>query len=70
MTCNSTCPNGKYGDKCENTCQCEGSSCDQISGMCMCRRGMEGLQCEYPCLPGFYGIECKEKCLETDSDGK
>lgn len=57
------CSVGKYGDNCEQDCQCEnGAACDHISGACTCGPGWIGTYCERPCPRGFHGIECKNTC--------
>lgn len=52
-------------------CDCSNnSSCEQISGRCVCVRGWEGLRCDSPCKTGFYGHGCKEECPKTEFGNK
>ncbi|GBN83327.1 Multiple epidermal growth factor-like domains protein 6, partial [Araneus ventricosus] len=59
----ATCPAGKYGENCQQECQCEnGAACDHISGACTCGPGWRGTFCQTPCPAGFHGIECNQSC--------
>lgn len=63
VRCETRCPIGYYGDDCQSLCKCNNnSSCDPITGACVCARGWEGSDCSQPCKHGWYGVRCKEKC--------
>lgn len=66
VSCESTCPQGKYGPNCEQDCNCKNNSSCQMNGECICNRGWEGNDCSKPCDAGYYGMECKEKCLFSE----
>ena len=38
------------------------SSCDHVTGMCLCVPGYYGYHCENECSKGKYGDECKLDC--------
>ncbi|GFN73673.1 multiple epidermal growth factor-like domains 10 [Plakobranchus ocellatus] len=60
-----TCPDGKFGLECENTCNCaKEESCFIHSGGCPsgCRVGYKGENCFDVCPSGTYGKDCKKKC--------
>lgn len=68
VKCETRCPNGKYGDECQETCNCKNnSSCDPTTGECICARGWEGENCDQPCKSGYYGYGCKEMCPDNPS---
>ena len=57
------CPNGLYGDNCNNICSCRSDSeCDFITGNCSCEPGYTGSTCHEPCQSGYYGNSCSEEC--------
>ncbi|KAJ8036101.1 Hyalin [Holothuria leucospilota] len=57
------CSSDRWGDNCANECQCEnGASCDPQTGVCLCRPGFTGNQCELVCPAGFYGQDCATVC--------
>ena len=45
LTCNDVCAYGTYGDRCEETCDCNGSPCHHVTGECMCGSGYKGSNC-------------------------
>ena len=37
------CPSGKWGDRCEETCECaNGAGCHHVTGQCQCEAGFTG----------------------------
>lgn len=44
----SACSKGRYGPNCEFFCDCDNdSSCDPLSGTCVCQSGFIGPKCQY-----------------------
>nr|BAR45633.1 limulus clotting factor C-like [Hasarius adansoni] len=41
-----TCPNGKFGNWCENTCTCQNGATCERNGKCICQPSYEGRNCE------------------------
>ena len=71
-TGNCTCERGWQGALCDQSCSNCGSpckcyhgngSCDASSGMCYCFAGYQGSSCLEACPTGYYGNNCKSKCL-------
>lgn len=63
VLCDTTCPEGTYGENCSNECQCNnGAECSPESGKCLCPPGWRGQQCDLPCEKSFYGENCKNEC--------
>ncbi|GFR61714.1 multiple epidermal growth factor-like domains 6, partial [Elysia marginata] len=68
ITATLTCPTGKYGSKCSQTCNtnCAGldDSCDHIDGTCTngCEDGFLGEMCNMTCRTGTYGSNCSQTC--------
>ncbi|XP_048243323.1 uncharacterized protein LOC124147532 isoform X2 [Haliotis rufescens] len=73
--CDTVCPNGSYGPKCNNMCtdrNCAGDSpCDHISGTCVsgCEAGWMGDDCIEACSNGSYGQNCKNSCQDRKCAG-
>ena len=44
--CAERCDKGFYGQDCMQPCDCNGSPCDAISGLCQCSSGYIGPHCE------------------------
>ena len=44
------CPDGTYGDRCRQNCNCPGMvgspQCSNVDGMCICLAGYTGATCE------------------------
>ncbi|XP_023334131.1 protein draper isoform X2 [Eurytemora carolleeae] len=57
------CPPNKWGKGCQMNCKCTapGSSCDPLSGLCICPPGFQGPNCLDKCSPGSYGLGCTGK---------
>lgn len=71
VRCSSKCPVGYYGEQCDNQCNCKNnSSCDPITGDCVCERGWMGIDCSKPCPKGYYGNSCREKCPDNMMSNK
>ncbi|XP_055376956.1 protein draper isoform X6 [Condylostylus longicornis] len=63
VNCETQCAPGYYGNKCELECNClNNSSCDSVTGDCVCARGWTGINCSEPCPKGFFGTGCREVC--------
>ncbi|XP_066294815.1 uncharacterized protein [Branchiostoma lanceolatum] len=57
-----SCPPGKMGELCVDSCECpRGASCDRWSG-CVCPPGWTGTKCRTPCPSGVYGQGCNSDC--------
>lgn len=76
-SCNSTCPEGTYGEDCSLICKCNnGAKCSPETGKCLCPAGWRGQQCDLPCENSYFGENCKNECqCENDAacspvDGK
>ncbi|XP_056006233.1 multiple epidermal growth factor-like domains protein 11 isoform X2 [Ostrea edulis] len=67
FNCTSECSIGKFGDKCNGKCHCEGgSACNHINGKCpgKCDPGFHGESCDRKvCEPGLYGRNCDKWCF-------
>ncbi|GBP52834.1 Platelet endothelial aggregation receptor 1 [Eumeta japonica] len=58
-----TCPEGKWGRNCQNSCTClNGGTCEPLTGQCACTPGWRREACEKPCAPGSFGDGCLEAC--------
>lgn len=69
INCATQCPDGRYGESCENVCRClNNSSCDPHTGRCVCSRGWTGADCSQPCPSGTFGLGCKEQCATSPQD--
>lgn len=69
--CNATCPEGRFGLNCEETCECQKTTttaCDPVTGECLCHAGYRGVRCETQCPKGRYGPECRSIC-HCENDG-
>ncbi|XP_037909252.1 protein draper isoform X3 [Hermetia illucens] len=63
--CETKCKPGYYGEACDKICTCQNnSSCDPVSGRCICSNGWIGEDCSEPCAEGYYGAGCRERCPE------
>jgi hypothetical protein len=58
--CNITCPKGKYGVNCQQSCSCAHGKCDSAVGTCLCEPGWKGSKCDTQCPAGTFGLDCKE----------
>ena len=59
--CVSDCPDGFWGENCNNTCSCPSRSlCDPVTGGCFCPAGLRGRKCRRSCAPGYYGVDCRQ----------
>ncbi|VDM80296.1 unnamed protein product [Strongylus vulgaris] len=48
--CDDMCPDGRWGEGCNQICGCDGKTCDPVTGSCRCTSAEE---CpEGPCPPG------------------
>jgi len=59
------CSNFTYGPGCQLRCRCSAnhtSSCDHVTGTCLCVAGYQGAQCSQACAVGLYGPGCGEQC--------
>ncbi|XP_062610260.1 platelet endothelial aggregation receptor 1-like [Saccostrea cucullata] len=57
---------GFYGENCDFPCplQCQDRRCHIINGTCLgCTTGWMGDFCNKTCAYGYYGMECKSKCI-------
>lgn len=57
---------GVYGDHCDKPCpqNCQERRCNIISGKCLgCLPGWMGDECNKACSAGYFGLECKSKCV-------
>ncbi|RWS03780.1 multiple epidermal growth factor-like domains protein 10, partial [Dinothrombium tinctorium] len=62
-TCNVPCLDGKWGEQCDNNCNCyHNSTCDKITGRCICAPGYTGSLCENSCTKNRFGKECAFVC--------
>lgn len=69
VQCETRCPAGKYGEDCMKDCNCKNnSSCDAITGNCICSRGWQGDDCSKPCDNGYFGYDCKEVCPKNPTE--
>ena len=69
--CNATCPEGRFGLNCEETCECQKGTtkaCDPVTGECLCHANYRGVRCETQCPKGRYGPECRNVC-HCENDG-
>jgi hypothetical protein len=51
--CNITCPKGKYGVNCQQSCSCAHGKCDSAVGTCLCEPGWKVfvvMLCGMPCV--------------------
>ena len=59
------CPDEKYGESCNETCECEKDnteSCHPHDGVCECKEGWTGTNCNRPCPFLKYGKSCAYQC--------
>lgn len=63
VSCESHCPRGFYGESCSKECDCKNNgSCNPQTGKCICERGWHGADCNTPCRPDKYGVNCNQDC--------
>ncbi|XP_052764627.1 receptor-type tyrosine-protein phosphatase kappa-like [Mya arenaria] len=71
ITSCSLCEIGKFGDKCQLLCQCDGNTCDIVTGDCL-HCGTDCLSCNNNvcalCVSGKYGDRCEHTCSSTCYD--
>ncbi|XP_038223185.1 protein draper [Zerene cesonia] len=61
--CDISCPSGKWGRNCQNSCRCmNGGTCEPLTGECACAGGWRGDACERPCERGTFGDACRQRC--------
>ncbi|KAK3606132.1 hypothetical protein CHS0354_010761 [Potamilus streckersoni] len=59
------CTNGTFGKQCQYRCNCNGETCDPVTGECpsgICQPGWSGVQCNQECVIGTYGQNCSSLC--------
>ncbi|XP_013007681.1 scavenger receptor class F member 1 isoform X2 [Cavia porcellus] len=61
-TGNCLCPLGMWGRRCNFRCHCHNSPCAPDTGRCMCQAGWLEPDCKRPCAPGYYGLQCRQRC--------
>ncbi|XP_053386039.1 multiple epidermal growth factor-like domains protein 10 isoform X2 [Mercenaria mercenaria] len=74
-SCTSCFAKSHYGRDCQSVCSkgCLNSTCDHLSGTCLCKDNYEGGHCDY-CAKGKYGydsnctMDCPVNCLTCNSD--
>ncbi|XP_072050190.1 uncharacterized protein [Amphiura filiformis] len=61
------CPKGKYGSDCLSDCDTcyNGGICEESTGVCVCRPGFQGEQCETPCGNNLFGGTCSIICTNN-----
>ncbi|XP_056002342.1 coadhesin-like [Ostrea edulis] len=69
LRCDELCTDQKYGQQCSLQCgNCsDGEACNHVNGTCPwgCDEGVDGDECQTPCLPGFHGKNCGQNCSEN-----
>nr|XP_054751015.1 multiple epidermal growth factor-like domains protein 11 [Lytechinus pictus] len=62
-TCESTCPDKRWGSNCLNRCQClTEHHVTRTDGSCSCQAGFSGPTCSDPCPANTYGPGCLLEC--------
>ncbi|XP_052761570.1 receptor-type tyrosine-protein phosphatase kappa-like isoform X2 [Mya arenaria] len=72
----TVCPNGRFGDKCQNECQCSNTiGCDIITGACItrtcphaCISCVNSDHCN-ECTVGWFGLKCDLECPRNCNGG-
>uniref|UniRef100_A0A915ALI4 EGF-like domain-containing protein n=1 Tax=Parascaris univalens TaxID=6257 RepID=A0A915ALI4_PARUN len=66
-SCEEVCPEGTWGDGCNQICACDGQTCHHVTGACSCPAGAN---CDDDCPAGFYGPSCQLPCRMKCESGR